>query len=137
MELRVEKLAKSFGGLRVFSEVNFLLEPGGLMGVIGPNGAGKTTLINVISGRLAPSEGRVLLDGRDVSGPPAYALSRLGVARSFPQTNIFRSVSVRENISRAFRFGQHVAQPGLDKLLIEFGLPGRLDWQSKKLPYGL
>ncbi len=137
VELRVEGLAKSFGGLRVFADVGFSLEPGGLMGVIGPNGAGKTTLINVISGRLAPSDGRVLLGGRDVSGQPAHALSRLGVARSFQQTNIFRSVSVRENISRAIRFGQRGVQPGLDRLLDQFGLAERLDEQGDKLPYGL
>jgi ABC-type branched-subunit amino acid transport system ATPase component len=137
MELRVEDLAKHFGGLRVFADVSFGLERGGLMGVIGPNGAGKTTLINVISGRLAPSEGRVLLDGRDVTGQPAHALSRLGVARTFQQTNIFRSVSVRENISRANRFGRRGVQPGLERLLTEFGLADRLDEQSDKLPYGL
>jgi ABC-type branched-subunit amino acid transport system ATPase component len=79
----------------------------------------------------------VLLDGRDVTGKPAHALSRLGVARSFQQTNIFRSVSVRENISRAVRFGQRGVQPGLDRLLSEFGLTERLDEQSDKLPYGL
>jgi len=137
MELRVENLAKHFGGLRVFSEVSFSLEPGGLMGVIGPNGAGKTTLVNVISGREAPSEGRVVLDGRDVTGKPAYTLSRLGVARSFQQTNIFRSVSVHQNISRAIRFGRRGVQPGLERLLGEFGLAERLDEQSDKLPYGL
>ena len=136
-ELRVDSLARSFGGLRVFSEVSFSLPAGGLMGVIGPNGAGKTTLINVISGRLPPTEGRVLLDGRDVGGQPAHALSRLGVARSFQQTNIFRSVTVRENISRAVRFGRRGVQPGLDRLLGEFGLAERLDEQGDKLPYGL
>lgn len=136
-QLRVQGLAKSFGGLRVFADISFSLEPSGLMGVIGPNGAGKTTLINVISGRLPPSEGRVLLDSRDVTGQPAHALSRLGVARSFQQTNIFRSVTVRENVSRAVRFGQRGAQPGLERLLGEFGLTDRLDEQSDKLPYGL
>jgi ABC-type branched-subunit amino acid transport system ATPase component len=137
MELRVEGLAKSFGGLCVFTDVRFNLEPGGLMGVIGPNGAGKTTLINVISGRLAPSDGRVSLGGRDVTGQPAHVLSRLGVARSFQQTNIFRSVSVRENIARAIRFGRRGVQPGFERLLDEFGLAERLDEQGDKLPYGL
>ena len=135
--LRIQGLAKRFGGVQVFSEISFNLERGGLMGVIGPNGAGKTTLINVISGRLAPSEGKVLLDDRDVTGQPAHALSRLGVARTFQQTNIFRSVSVRENISRAIRFGRRGEQPGLDRLLEEFGLAERLDEQGDKLPYGL
>jgi branched-chain amino acid transport system ATP-binding protein len=137
MELRVEGLAKNFGGLWVFSGISFALEPTGLMGVIGPNGAGKTTLINVISGRLAPSAGRISLDSRDVTAKPAHALSRLGVARSFQQTNIFRGVTVRENISRAVRFGQRGAQPGLERLLGEFGLAERLDEQGDKLPYGL
>ncbi len=137
VELRVEGLTKHFGGVRVFADVSFSLGHGGLMGVIGPNGAGKTTLINVISGRLEPSDGRVLLDGSDVSGQPAHALSRLGVARTFQQTNIFRSVSVRENILRATRFGRRGAQPGLDRLLGEFGLAERLDEQGDKLPYGL
>ena len=137
VDLRVEGLGKRFGGLRVFADVSFDLESAGLLGVIGPNGAGKTTLINVISGRLAPSDGRVLLDGQDVTGEPAHVLSRLGVARSFQQTNIFRSVSVRENISRAVRFGRRGVQPGLERLLGEFELAERLDEQSDKLPYGL
>lgn len=135
--LRVEGLAKRFGGVQVFAEVSFSLERGGLMGVIGPNGAGKTTLINLISGRLPPSSGRVLLNGRDVTGQPAHALSRLGVARTFQQTNIFRSVSVRENIARAVEFGRRGEQPGIDRLLKEFDLAERLEEQGDKLPYGL
>jgi ABC-type branched-subunit amino acid transport system ATPase component len=135
-ELRVEGLAKSFGGLRVFENISFALPAGEILGVIGPNGAGKTTLINVISGRLAPSEGRVLLDGRDVTGWPTHALSKLGVARSFQQTNTFRSVSVRENLARAIRFG-HGTEGDLARLLRDFGLGDRLEEQSDKLPYGL
>ena len=136
-ELRVERLAKQFGGLRVFQDISFTLRPGEVMGVIGPNGAGKTTLINVISGRLRPSVGRVFVAGRDVTGQPSHAVSRLGVARSFQQTNTFRSVSVRENIARAVRFGRRGLPPGLEALLAEFGLAARLDEQSDKLPYGL
>ncbi len=136
-ELRVESLAKRFGGLHVFHDVSFRLEPGDLLGVIGPNGAGKTTLINVIAGRTAPSAGRVLLGGRDVSGQPSHALSRLGVARSFQQTNTFRSVSVRENIARAIRFGGRGDAAGLLQMLRDFELVDRLDEQSDKLPYGL
>ncbi|MEJ0019800.1 MAG: ABC transporter ATP-binding protein [Acetobacteraceae bacterium] len=136
-EIRVERLGKRFGGLSVFQDVNFTLAPGSLLGVIGPNGAGKTTLINVISGRLPPTSGKVLLGSRDVTGQPSYALSRLGVARSFQQTNTFRSVSVGENISRAVRFGGRGAAPGMERLLREFELADRLDEQSDKLPYGL
>jgi ABC-type branched-subunit amino acid transport system ATPase component len=136
-ELRVERLIKRFGGVLVFHDVSFRLAPGDILGVIGPNGAGKTTLINVIAGRIAPSGGRVFLGDRDVTGQPSHALSRLGVARSFQQTNTFRSVSVRENIARSIRFGGRGAAAGLDTLLHDFGLADRLDEQSDKLPYGL
>jgi ABC-type branched-subunit amino acid transport system ATPase component len=136
-ELRVEGLAKRFGGLRVFQDISFALPAGALLGVIGPNGAGKTTLINVISGRQVPSAGRIMLGERDVTGQPAHAISRLGVCRSFQQTNTFKSVSVRENIARAVRFGQRGIPPGLEDLLRAFGLAERLDEQSDKLPYGL
>ena len=135
--VRVDALAKRFGGLKVFEDISFTLPAGGLLGVIGPNGAGKTTLINVISGRQPPSAGRVFLGGQDVTGQPAHAVSRLGVARSFQQTNTFKSVSVRENIARAIRFGQRGVPDGLETLLNEFGLTQRLDEQSDKLPYGL
>ena len=135
--LTVESLTKRFGGLTVFSGVSFTLEEGGLMGVIGPNGAGKTTLINVISGRSPPTEGRVIVGGRDVTGHPSHAMARLGVARGFQQTNSFRGVSVRENIARAIRFGGRGQPAGLVSMLDEFGLAARLDEQSDKLPYGL
>jgi ABC-type branched-subunit amino acid transport system ATPase component len=136
-DLAIENLAKRFGGLTVFSGVSFTLPAGGLMGVIGPNGAGKTTLINVISGRSAPAEGRVMVGGRDVTGQPSHAMSRLGVVRSFQQTNTFRGVSVRENIARAIRFGGRGVPSGLETMMTEFGLAARLDEQSDKLPYGL
>jgi branched-chain amino acid transport system ATP-binding protein len=136
-ELRVEALSKRFGGVRVFQDLNFNLEEGGLLGVIGPNGAGKTTLINVISGRQGASSGRVILGGRDITNQPAHAVSRLGLARSFQQTNTFKNVSVSENIVRAIRFGGRGTPDGLDKMLTEFGLAARLNEVSDKLPYGL
>jgi branched-chain amino acid transport system ATP-binding protein len=136
-ELRVESLAKRFGGLLVFQDISFNLPEGGLLGVIGPNGAGKTTLINVISGRQAASGGRVILGGRDITNQPAHAVSRLGLARSFQQTNTFKSVSVGENIARAIRFGGRGAPAGLDQMMAGFGLTPRVDETSDKLPYGL
>jgi branched-chain amino acid transport system ATP-binding protein len=136
-ELRVESLAKRFGGLRVFQDISFNLPQGGLLGVIGPNGAGKTTLINVISGRQPASAGRVILGGRDITNKPAHAVSRLGLARSFQQTNTFKTVSVGENIARAIRFGGRGTPAGLDRMLTEFALTPRLAEISDKLPYGL
>jgi branched-chain amino acid transport system ATP-binding protein len=136
-ELRVESLAKRFGGLRVFQNIDFTLPESGLLGVIGPNGAGKTTLINVISGRQPASAGHVILGGKDITNQPAHAVSRLGLARSFQQTNTFKSVSVGENIARAIRFGGRGAPAGVNRMLNEFSLAPRLDEVSDKLPYGL
>lgn len=136
-ELRVESLAKRFGGLRVFQDLSFALPEGGLLGVIGPNGAGKTTLINVITGRQPASAGRVILGGKDITNQPAHAVSRLGLARSFQQTNTFKSVSVAENIARAIRFGGRGTPAGLTGMMDAFGLTPRLQEVSDKLPYGL
>ena len=138
-ELRVEGISKRFGGLKVFDEISFTMPPGGILGVIGPNGAGKTTLINVICGKLAPTAGRILFDGKDITGASFHSVSRAGLVRSFQQTNTFRSASVRENISRAVRFssGGQASWDAIARLLGEFELAPRLDEQSDKLPYGL
>jgi len=137
--LRVETVCKNFGGLKVFEGISFEIPPGGVLGVIGPNGAGKTTLINVICGMLQPSSGRIILGDRDLTGMPLHAVSRLGVVRSFQQTNTFRAVSVEENVFRALRFSsmKHAADLGLEGLLEEFGLTAHLHESSEKLPYGL
>ena len=137
--LRVEGASKRFGGLKVFEDISFEVPAGGVLGVIGPNGAGKTTLINVMCGMLPVSSGRVLLGDRDITGKPFHVVSRLGVARSFQQTNTFRGVSVEENLFRAQRFGaaHHGPDLGIAKLLDEFGLSRVLYEQSDKLPYGL
>jgi branched-chain amino acid transport system ATP-binding protein len=139
VELCVENLTKRFGGLKVFESLSFTLTSGGILGVIGPNGAGKTTLINVICGKLTPTSGRILLGGRNVTGKPVHTLSRMGLVRSFQQTNTFRPASVRENISRAIRFsgGSDDVSGRLEELLRRFELWSRLDDQSDKLPYGL
>ena len=137
--LQLQGLSKRFGGVQVFDRLSFDLAAGDVLGVIGPNGAGKTTLINVICGMLTPSAGRVLLRTQDITGKPFHHVSRLGVVRSFQNTNTFRSASVEENLFRAERFG---AAPrgrdlGLQGLLVEFGLAPHLREPSDKLPYGL
>lgn len=137
--LRVNGISKDFGGLRVFNDVTFDLPRGEVVGVIGPNGAGKTTLINVICGMLAPSSGEVLLEGRAITSEPFHARSRLGVVRSFQQTNTFRTASVAQNLARACRFSRNERDDdiGMSDLLQEFGLAAHLDEPSDKLPYGL
>jgi branched-chain amino acid transport system ATP-binding protein len=138
--LRVKAVTKSFGKLKVFDEVSFAIPRGNVLGVIGPNGAGKTTLINVICGLIPPTSGQILLDDRDITSKPLHAVSKLGVVRSFQQTNTFRTASVEENLFRALRFGRSRdagRSLGLDGLLDEFGLANHLQERSDKLPYGL
>src|SRR6516225_2514854 len=135
--LRVDAVGRRFGGLHVFNDVSFAIPEGGTLGVIGPNGAGKTTLINVICGMLPPSSGRILLGDQDITAKPFHLVSRLGVVRSFQQTNTFRSVSVEENLFRALKFsGGDGRDLRIDALLDEFGLSRSLHEPSDKLPYG-
>jgi branched-chain amino acid transport system ATP-binding protein len=105
-------LSRNFGGLAAVRDVSIALHHGELHAVIGPNGAGKTTLVNMLSGALAPSAGRILLADRDVAGEPAWRMSRLGVGRSFQRTNIFAPLSVLENA----RLAVQAVRDGLNPL---------------------
>ena len=80
------------------SSVSFTIQPGEIVGLIGPNGAGKTTLFNVISGYYAPTRGRVVFHGKDVSGKPPYALASRGIGRTFQVVKPFAGLSVMENV---------------------------------------
>jgi branched-chain amino acid transport system ATP-binding protein len=95
--LRTAALRKDFGGLTAVNDVALECRVGELHAVIGPNGAGKTTLINLLSGDLAPSSGRIELFGRDATGLPPHRISQLGVGRSYQRTNIFMRFTVFEN----------------------------------------
>jgi branched-chain amino acid transport system ATP-binding protein len=96
--LSVESLSRSFGGVTAVSEISFQVRPGHVHAVIGPNGAGKTTLFNLISGVYVPTTGRVLLEGRDVTGRAPEALARLGVCRTFQNLQICMNMSAVENV---------------------------------------
>ena len=95
--LAAENLSKSFGGLTAVRDVDLELHVNELHAVIGPNGAGKSTFVNLLSGQLRPSKGRILLEGRDVSGTPTWQMAHLGIGRSFQRTNILKPLSVLEN----------------------------------------
>jgi branched-chain amino acid transport system ATP-binding protein len=91
-------LTMRFGGLTAVDTVDFQVRPGELRAVIGPNGAGKTTFFNMITGVLPPTGGQILFQGQDITALPAYAVSRLGIARSYQVTNIFADLTVHENV---------------------------------------
>ncbi|HEU4440502.1 MAG TPA: ABC transporter ATP-binding protein [Burkholderiales bacterium] len=95
--LRTQGLKRMFGGLAAVDGVSLECRIGRVHAVIGPNGAGKTTLINLLSGDLAPSAGRIEILGRDVSGLAPHRIAQLGVGRSYQRTNIFMSFSAFEN----------------------------------------
>ena len=92
-----ERLSRHFGGLAANLDVSLRLEQGAIHALLGPNGAGKSTFINMLSGDLPPSAGRVLFRGRDITALSAYQRSRIGIGRSFQRTNVFLEFSVLEN----------------------------------------
>jgi branched-chain amino acid transport system ATP-binding protein len=96
--LQTESLSKSFGALAAVRDVSLSIEAGSLHSIIGPNGAGKTTLFNLLTGTFAPSSGRILLDGKDITGTPAHRVAHLGLARSFQRTNVFPAFSLLDNV---------------------------------------
>ena len=147
--LRIENLAKNFGGLRVTDDVTLDVLPGELHAVIGPNGAGKTTLINQISGLLAPDAGRILFGGEDVTRMPVHARAARGLARSFQITSILPRFSVKENVALAvqarsgtsFRFfGRAADEEALNtpalSALTQVGLAARADVPAGELSHG-
>jgi branched-chain amino acid transport system ATP-binding protein len=101
MLLKVENLTKRFGSLVAVSDVSLEANAGEIRAVIGPNGAGKTTFFNMISGFLAPSAGRILFGGNDVTRMPPNRRVKAGMARTFQITEVFPELTVRENLKIA------------------------------------
>jgi branched-chain amino acid transport system ATP-binding protein len=96
--LVIDNISKNFGGLQVLRDVFIDLEGGGKLAVIGPNGAGKTTLINLISGVLKPSAGKIFLFGKEVTHLAPYLRSRLGLSRTFQILSLFPKMTVLESL---------------------------------------
>jgi len=96
--LRTEDLTCDFGALRAVNRVSLSVKSGTLHSVIGPNGSGKTTLFNLIAGEIRPSDGRVYLEGSDVTGLAPHRLPHRGLARCFQRTNVFPRLTVQDNV---------------------------------------
>jgi branched-chain amino acid transport system ATP-binding protein len=142
-------LHKRFGALIVANDIHFRLEAGARHALIGPNGAGKTTFINLITGRLEPSAGRIMLGGRDITALPQAARVRRGLGRTFQINTLFRGLSVLENVCLAVAEhegvgGDMLRPPGAQRAVLEAGyaLLERLRIADdalvpmKELPYG-
>jgi len=145
--LRTQGLTRRFGGILAVDRVGFALERGEIRAVIGPNGAGKTTFVGMICGRIAPTEGRIEFEGRDITAVKPWERVRRGIAYTFQITSVFRNLTCFENValavqrSRSHRAGrwwpgqQEIAE-GAAAVLARVGLGGRTDLPAASLAYG-
>ncbi len=145
--LDVQGVAKSFGGFQAVGGVSLQVATGAIHAIIGPNGAGKTTFFNLVTGHIAPDVGKIVFDGRDVTGIAPHDLCGLGMGRSFQRTNIFPKLTVFENVQAAYvahrgrgwSFFGRVATLYRDEthaLLEAIGLRDKADDMSGFLSYG-
>ncbi|HVA25783.1 MAG TPA: ABC transporter ATP-binding protein [Chloroflexota bacterium] len=147
--LRLEQLAKHFSSLQVLKGINLSVEAGERRAIIGPNGAGKTTLFNLISGELQPTSGRVLVEGRDVTGKPPNQMWAAGLSRTFQKNNLFFQLTTYENVRLAMQAHRgyahrwfrswrslHGVNDQTRDILVRLELWGRRDDVVKNLSYG-
>ncbi|WP_209446023.1 ABC transporter ATP-binding protein [Ochrobactrum soli] len=118
--IRAEGLTKAFQGMVALNSFDFEVNEGEIVGLIGPNGSGKSTVVNLLSGVLAPTSGRVLIDGKDFSGAAPHKVAKLGVVRTFQMIRLFSSLTVEENIILAL---QEQDGPGYVSSFINSGKP--------------
>jgi len=152
--LEVEGLSKAFAGVMALQGYTLRLPAGLIHGVIGPNGAGKTTLFNLLTGFLLPTAGVIRLEGRDITGRPAYQIARLGLARTFQNIRLFGHLTVVENVmaglqsqvpaslvgtllsTPTFRRRERLLEDRATELLERVGLVSRRDQPARTLAYG-
>lgn len=126
-------LSRRYGGFSALKDVDISLKPGEIRGLIGPNGAGKSTLIDVLSGRAGGHTGRVLINGRDISGLKPQQRRRLGLARSFQRTNIFPELSVAQQLRIA---SWAVEEAPIDEVMTELSLVPLAHNPASEISYG-
>lgn len=152
--LEVKNLGISFGGLRAVNAFDLTIEKGALYGLIGPNGAGKTTVFNLLTGVYKPSEGSVVLDGKDITAKSTIEINKEGIARTFQNIRLFSKMSVLDNVkvglhnelkysafAGIFRTpSYHRIEKAMDEKALEllkvFDLDGEADYLASNLPYG-
>ena len=106
--LELSEVSKSFGGMKAVDGVSFAVQEGAIYGLIGPNGAGKTTVVNLISGYLTPTSGRIRVSGTDVINMRPHKLAAVGVARTYQNLQLFDESTVLENVL----IGRHMSFRG-------------------------
>ena len=137
--LTVQDLVKNFVGLRALDQVNLSLNRGEILGLIGPNGSGKTTLINIVTGLLKPSAGRIGVGQVDITGWPAHQVARMGIARTFQTIKLFLGLTVLENVEVAAvsaGLARRQARQQALATLAELGIERLANLPAGALPYG-
>ena len=152
--LEINNLGISFGGLRAVDDFHVNIRQGELYGLIGPNGAGKTTVFNLLTGVYRPDEGKIHLDGQDITGKKTIEINKAGVARTFQNIRLFHQMSVLDNVKAGLHNQYHYSTvSGILRLpvyrrtekemneramsLLEvFDLAGEADHLAANLPYG-
>ena len=152
--LDVKNLGISFGGLRAVNGFDISIEKGELYGLIGPNGAGKTTVFNLLTGVYRPDTGKIILDGKVITGKKTIDISKAGVARTFQNIRLFKQLSVLDNVKaglhnhhrysavegvlrlpRYFKVEKEMNGRAMELLQV-FGLENHADVLAANLPYG-
>ncbi len=137
--LETRGLGRRFGSLDAVSDVSFSVPKGMILGVIGPNGAGKSTFINLVTGHIKPTSGKVFIEGKDMTGAAPWDIARAGVARTFQIVKPFNGMTVRENIAVGILYEPHgtnrmaVALREADEVLHTVGLAGQGERRPNEL----
>jgi branched-chain amino acid transport system ATP-binding protein len=146
--LKVTGLKKAYGAIQAVGGVSFEVRPGEIFGVIGPNGSGKTTLFNSMLGQITPDEGKIELNGQDVTTLGPLELNRLGVGRTFQSLQVFGKMTVRDNLivaaqehqgslfSRMFAPGDSGLGDKANALIEQFHISHVADKKAGELSYG-
>lgn len=154
--LEVKNLGISFGGLRAVDDFNLEIQKGQLYGLIGPNGAGKTTVFNMLTGVYKPTDGKIFLDGEDITGKSTIEINKEGIARTFQNIRLFSELTVLDNVKAGLHNQKeyiystltgvlrlpryHQAERAMNERALEllkvFGLDGEADYKASNLPYG-
>lgn len=152
--LEVSNLGIAFGGLQAVAQLDLSIEKGHLYGLIGPNGAGKTTVFNMLTGVYKPTEGNIILDGKDITGQNPELINKAGVARTFQNIRLFNEMTVLDNVKvglhnqikygmwtgilrlPAYKEKEHEMNREAMKLLKIFDLDREAHYKASQLPYG-
>ncbi len=152
--LDVKNLGISFGGLRAVDKFEIQIKKGQLYGLIGPNGAGKTTIFNLLTGVYKPDDGKIVLDGKNITGAKTIDINKAGIARTFQNIRLFKDLSVLDNVKaglhnqysysviegifrlpRYFKVEKEMNEKAMELLKV-FDLDKEADYLASNLPYG-